>query len=68
MARRRQSAFEDLINVAALLPWWAGVALAIVAYLVIHPFAEMPTPTAATMQEMGQVVSKQLYRTLATFG
>ena len=68
MARRRQSAFEDLIDVAALLPWWAGVALAIVAYLVIHPFAEMPPPTATTMQDMGPAVSKQLYRTLATFG
>jgi restriction system protein len=68
MARRRQSAFEDLIDVAALLPWWVAVTLAIVAYLVIHPFAEAPPPTAATMQEMGQAVSKQLYRTLATFG
>jgi len=68
MARRRQSALEDLIDVAALLPWWAGVALAIVAYLVIHPIAEAPPPTATTMQEMGQAVSKQLYRTLAMFG
>lgn len=68
MARRRQSALEDLTDVAALLPWWAGVALAIVAYLVIHPFAEAPPPTATTVQEMGQAVWKQLYRTLATFG
>ena len=68
MAKRRQSAFDDLIDVAAKLPWWAGVALAIVAYLVIHPFAEAPPPTAATVQEMGQAVSKQLYQTLAMLG
>lgn len=68
MAKRRQSAFEDLIDVAALLPWWAGVALAIVAYLAIHPFAEVPPPTATTVEEMGQALTKQLYRTLATFG
>jgi len=68
MAKRRQSAFDDLIDVAAMLPWWAGVVLAIVAYLVIHPFAEAPPPTAATVQEMGQAVSKQLYQTLAMLG
>ena len=68
MARRRQSPFEDLIDVAALLPWWAAVVLAVVAYFVIHPFAEAPTPTATSMEQMGQAVSKQLYRTLAMFG
>ena len=53
---------------AALLPWWAAVVLAVVAYFVIHPFAEVPPPAATTVAEMGQVVTKQLYRTLATFG
>ncbi len=51
-----------------MLPWWVAVALAIVAYLVIHPFAEAPPPTATSMEQMGQAVSKQLYRTLAMFG
>jgi len=68
MAKRRQSAFDDLIDVAAMLPWWVAVALAIVAYFAIHPFAEVPPPTATTMGEMGQAVSQQLYRTLAMFG
>lgn len=68
MARRRQSAFDDLIDVAAMLPWWVAVVLAVVAYFVIHPFAEAPPPTATTVQQMGQAISKQLYRTLAMFG
>jgi restriction system protein len=40
MGRRRQSAFEDvfedLMDVTAKLPWWAGVGLAAVSYLVLH--------------------------------
>jgi len=68
MARRRQSPFEDLIDVAALLPWWVAVVLAIVAYFVIHPFADAPPPTATSMEQAGQAVTKQLYRTLAMFG
>lgn len=68
MGRRRHSAFEALIDMAALLPWWAAVVLAVVAYFVIHPFAEVPPPAATTVAEMGQVVTTQLYRTLATFG
>ena len=68
MARRRQSTFEELIEVAALLPWWAAVLLAIVAYFAIHPFAEMPAPTATTTAEMGKALTTQIYRTLAIFG
>ncbi|MBI2320134.1 MAG: restriction endonuclease [Betaproteobacteria bacterium] len=39
MARRKQSPFEDLIEITAKLPWWAGVALAVVSYGVLHYFA-----------------------------
>jgi restriction system protein len=68
VAGRRPSAFAELIDGVALLPCWAGIALAIAAYWVIHPFAEVPPSTATTMGEMGQAVTKQLYRTLAMFG
>lgn len=40
MARRKKtSAFEDMIEVVAMLPWWAGVALALVFYVWLHHVA-----------------------------
>lgn len=43
MARRQKSSvFEDLIHIAAKLPWQAGVGLAIVTYLVFHLLAAPP--------------------------
>lgn len=40
MARRkRQSTAEDLMDLVAMLPWWGGVALAFVSYLVLHAMA-----------------------------
>ncbi len=48
MARRRkQSPFEDLIDFAALLPWWITLPLALIAYLWLHSIATSPIPTLA---------------------
>jgi restriction system protein len=44
MARRKKSAGEDLMEVIAMLPWWAGVAVAVVSYLLLHAIASRPTP------------------------
>ena len=45
MARRKQGAAGDFVDIVALLPWWAGIALALVGYLVLHRFAGMPQGT-----------------------
>jgi len=68
MARKKTSTFDDLIEIVSYLPWWAGVGLAIVAYVLLHPIAtaEIATPTQAG--QMGQFAGKQLYKTLAMFG
>jgi restriction system protein len=40
MARkRRSSGFEAVADLVALLPWWIGVALAAVSYVVLHAMA-----------------------------
>jgi restriction system protein len=39
MGRRKSSPAEDLMDLMALLPWWAGVALAVVSYAVLHRIA-----------------------------
>ncbi len=50
------------------MPWWAGVALAVISYVVIHQFAIQPVPTATEVGQLGQAMSNQLIRTFATFG
>lgn len=70
MARKkRTSPFEDLIDIAAMLPWWAGVALAAISYIVLHQFAGTgTTPTASNVTELAQVAQKQLIGVLCSFG
>ena len=43
--KRKTSPIEDVIDVIAMLPWWAGVAIAVFGYLVLHRLA---TPMAIT--------------------
>ena len=43
MARRKKSSpAEDLIELVAMLPWWGGVALALLSYLLLHQVAAPP--------------------------
>lgn len=43
MARRRSGgAFDDLVDLVAMLPWWAGVGLAVLAYVSLSSFAVIP--------------------------
>jgi restriction system protein len=42
--RRKTSPAEDLMDAAALFPWWVGVALAALLYLLLHWVAEQPQP------------------------
>lgn len=48
MARRKESGpAEDLVELVAMLPWWAGVALALVSYLLLHQVAAQPLAVSA---------------------
>ncbi len=70
MRRRRQSPFEDLIELASKMPWWASILLALVTYSVLHLYAtsSISIPPPASAGDMGQMVSKQIFRPLALFG
>lgn len=55
MARRRKSSpLEDLIDLLALLPWWAALALAVVSYFILHALAQ---PAAVTGTQPGQIAA-----------
>lgn len=69
MARKRkQGVFEDLIEIAAMLPWWMGVLLALIAYFALHHYATAEVVAQASPGQMGTFVANQLGKTLAMFG
>ncbi len=61
---------DDLFHVAAMLPWWVGVVLAIVAYAVLHRYATAPAvpPAPPVPGQMAPTVIGLMVRSLATWG
>lgn len=68
MARRRSSAVEDLYGLAAVLPWWVGSGLAVIAYVFLHRHATSEVPMTVVPGQIGQMVVGQMTRTLAIYG
>lgn len=69
MARRgRTSAAEDIMDLVAMLPWWLGVALALVSYLVLSSMAARPIQVAAGGGPPSGVLTAAAIKGLATAG
>ena len=69
MARRKKtSPADDLMELVAMLPWWAGVVLALVSYLLLHSVASQQVVAATQPGQMGAMVTQTLWKTLASFG
>jgi len=66
MARKQSSVLEDLFAIAATLPWWVGVALAIISYLFFHSVAVTEIAPTAQIGQMGSMVIKNVFKTLST--
>jgi restriction system protein len=58
MARKKSSVLEDLMVIAAKLPWIVGIILAVVAYLVLNYFATRAalTTNPAELKAMGKTL------------
>lgn len=68
MARRKQSIFDDLIGITSKLPWWAGVVLAMAAYVWLHSVATSEVTAVAQPGKIGDFVGQTLFKTLASVG
>lgn len=68
MARRKASTADDVMDLVALLPWWAGVLLAVLAYFTLHHFATQPLATTVQPGQVGAMVTQTLWRTLMSIG
>jgi restriction system protein len=68
MARRKKSGpAEDLVELVAMLPWWAGMTLAMVSYVLLHQVAAQPLTVNAQPGHAGMAV-QGLWKGLATAG
>lgn len=69
MARRkRTSTADDLLELVAMLPWWAGMLLAVVSYFVLHNIASQPVVAPTQPGQMGAMVTQSIWKSLATVG
>lgn len=68
MTRRKSSIVEDLVDVSAKLPWWAGVVLALSAYFILHPIATQEVSAVVGRDKLGEILTGQMAKTFAMFG
>ena len=69
MARRKKtSPAEDLMDLVAMLPWWAGVVLALASYLLLHGVASQPVVVTTQPGQMSTMVTQTLWKTFASIG
>ncbi len=70
MRRRNQgvSIFENLVNITAFMPWWAGVLLAIISYGVLHNIAAAPVAGSITPAGMRPLFNNLILKYFALFG
>jgi restriction system protein len=68
MAKKKQGAAEDITELVALLPWWVGVLLAIVSYLVLHRLAVPPKVGAVQSSQVSALAVGSIVSGLAMAG
>jgi len=70
MARRSKndSAFDAITDLVSLMPWWAGVALAVGFYFWLHSLATAPIPVLTGSGQMGSMMTGEVVRALAMVG
>lgn len=68
MSRRNASIFDAMLDVASLLPWQAGLIIAVAAYFGFHHMALTPPQALAANgpQDLANNVGKQLLMGLST--
>lgn len=65
---RKQSLFVALVEVAAMLPWWGSVVLALLSYLVLHHFSVGEQVVVVNTSQIGSMLTSAMVRTLASVG
>lgn len=66
--RKKTSPADDLFELVAMLPWWAGVVLALVFYAVLHRVASQPAAMGVQPGQIGASVTHAMWVALAGAG
>ncbi|MDQ2736509.1 MAG: restriction endonuclease [Pseudomonadota bacterium] len=66
--RRKASLLDDLVELIAFLPWWGGVGLALVSYVVLHAIAAQTAIAVTQPGQMGQATGQAVWKGLASIG
>lgn len=56
------------MNLVAALPWWGGVGLAIVSYLILSSIAARPVVFSGQPDQVGGVITTSIIKALASAG
>lgn len=62
--KRKTSPLEDILDLVSLLPWWAGLSLAVISYVFLHRLA---TPVQVTAIQSGQIAGLAIQSIIAAF-
>ncbi len=65
--RKKSSPAGDFIELVAKLPWWAGVALAVLSYMLLHKLAAQPL-VAARPGQLSAMIPQGVWKGLASVG
>jgi restriction system protein len=68
MARKKQSPAEDVMELVAMLPWWVGVVLALVFYVILHRLAVPPKVVAVQPGQVAGLAQSFIVSGLAGVG
>lgn len=69
MARKRKtSPLEDMLDLVSLLPWWVGVAIAVIGYVVLHRMAAPIQVTTVLSGQVGSLMTQTVFTSLASIG
>ena len=66
--REKQGLPKALIGLAARLPWWLGLALAVISYLGLHHLAQQHGPASLQPGQIGNFALSAMTRALAIAG
>jgi len=66
--KKNTSPAENLVSIVALLPWWLGLMLAVISYLMLHQLALLPDVRGLQPGQMSGMVGRMMIKAFANVG
>jgi restriction system protein len=68
MSRKKSSGIEDVMGIVALMPWWAGVALGVLSYVLLHRVAATQVIATGQPGQLGLMATQMVWKSFASIG